>query len=346
MNSCPNLAELAHEAYKYGKRLVAPLMGFPGVRLSGSSIKLAQQNYGEHFKAIKELALLFKPDVIFPLMDLSVEANANGRYTVFPVDDSATVPKDVFDIGELEKFREINFSFDGRIQGYVETVKHMSIGLPREILIGAYVTGPYTLSALIMGADEAAMSTIMNPEALRKVCDYSTERIQEYIRLLMCAGAHVIFLLEPTAMMLGPDQFEEFSASYVRHLVNSFKYSGVNMIYHTCGNTMHVVRQMVGSGVTGLSLDSREMGVDLPGVAGVVPQDVMIIGNINPTSTMSSGTPGQVEKEVIDLLEAMDPYPNFILSTGCDLPFETPVENISAFMRTGRSYRVNGKNTG
>ena len=36
------------------------------------------------------------------------------------------------------------------------------------------------------------------------------------------------------------------------------------------------------------------------------------------------------------LLEAMQPYHNFILSTGCDLPLEAPLANIQAFMDAGR----------
>ena len=49
------LAVLAKQAYEEGKRIVAPLMGFPGVELTGSNIKLAQQNFGEHFKSVGKL---------------------------------------------------------------------------------------------------------------------------------------------------------------------------------------------------------------------------------------------------------------------------------------------------
>ncbi len=66
------------------RRLVVPLLGFPGLKLTRSTIKVAQQNYGEHFNVIKAIADTFKPDTVFPLMDLSVEANALGRYTLFP----------------------------------------------------------------------------------------------------------------------------------------------------------------------------------------------------------------------------------------------------------------------
>jgi uroporphyrinogen decarboxylase len=124
------LVELAREACGAGRRLVAPLMGFPGVEMIGSSIKIAQQNFGEHYKAIRSLVDAYAPDAVFPLMDLSVEANALGRYTIFPQNESATVPKDRFGSADLERLAGINMTFDSRLLGYVETVKMMSVTLP------------------------------------------------------------------------------------------------------------------------------------------------------------------------------------------------------------------------
>lgn len=335
-----NLADLTKEVFEQGKRFVAPLMGFPGVEIIGSNIKLAQQNCGEHYKAIKKLVDLFSPDIIFPLMDLSVEANALGRYTIFPKADSATVPKDEFRVEEIEELSEINISLDTRVIGYVETMKIMNVGLPREIIRGGYVTGPFTLSALIIGADEAVMSTLVNKDDLHKLCMLATEKIQEYIRLLISAGTEVVCILEPSAVLLGPKQFQEFSAYYVNQIAVTCKYNGVNSIYHTCGNTMHLIEKMVWSGVNGLSLDSKEAGVDLHKVIKDVPESVVVIGNINPTTTMLFGKPEDIKKEAIELMDAMKPYPNFILCTGCDLPQETPTENIYAFMEAGRDYKM------
>jgi uroporphyrinogen decarboxylase len=55
------LAELARAAYGAGRRLVAPLMGFPGVEMTGSSIKIVQQNFGEHYKAVWKLVDTSRP---------------------------------------------------------------------------------------------------------------------------------------------------------------------------------------------------------------------------------------------------------------------------------------------
>lgn len=336
------LACMAKEAYGDGRRIVAPLIGYPGLSITGVSVKLAQQNYGEHYRVINSLVNRFNPDLIFPIMDLSVEANAFGRYTVFPKDDSATVVKDRFDISEIEVWKRINISLDARLLSYVETQKLMSIGFPPGIIRGAYVAGPYSLAALIMGADEAAMATILRPEELKLLCEFVTERILQYSRLLIGAGAQVICILEPSAVMLGPDTFEEFSADYVRVISDNCRYNGVNIIYHTCGNTMHLTDRMVASGVNGISLDSSDAGVDLPAVAAKVPDSVAVIGNINPTTTILKGTPDQTYDEVSALLRAMDTFPHFILSTGCDLPQETPLANVEAFMQAGRSHRVKG----
>ena len=327
-------------ARNQGQCLVAPLIGFPGINMTDCTIKLAQQNYGEHFKVMKAIAESFKPDMIFPLMDLSVEANALGRYTVFPKTDSATVVRDKFSIDELTSKKNINVSFDTRLLGYVETLKLMSIGLPESIVKGAYVTGPYSLAALIMGADDAAMATVLRSDDLHELCQFTTEKIQRYIRLLIAAGAQAICILEPSAVMLGPDHFRLFSANYVRHIVDSCKYTGVATIYHTCGNTMHLVGKMAEAGIDAISLDSPDAGVDLPAVAKTLSSDVVIMGNINPTGAILNGSPKDVEAEVNDLLKRMAPYPNFVLSTGCDLPQETPLENIHAFMQAGRRYRA------
>ena len=261
------------------RRLVAPLVGFPGLNMTNCTIKLAQQNYGEHFRLIRAVAETVKPDMIFPLMDLAVEVNALGRYTLFPKTESATVVKDTFSLDELVAYEHINISFDSRLLGYVETVKLMSIGLPRTILKGAYVTGPYSLAALLMGADEAAMSTILHPDDLETVCQFATKKIRQYVQLLIAAGAQVICILEPSAVMLGPNHFWRFSAAYVRHIIESCRYTGVGTIYHTCGNTMHLANKMVESGVDAISLDSPAAGVDLPEVAKNLSPEVIIMGN-------------------------------------------------------------------
>lgn len=322
------------------ERLVAPLVGFPGLKLVNSTIKLAQQNYYEHFKVIKAIVDTFHPDAVFPLMDLSVEANALGRYTIFPVNESATVVTEDFTMDDLEMLKDIDIRYDTRLLGYVETVKLMNIFLPKEILKGAYVTGPYTLAGLLLGATNAATYSITEPEFLSLVCDAVIEKILDYVRLLISAGAQIICVLEPSAVMLGPDEFEQFSKKYVSRISQLCNDTPVSVVYHICGNSMHLIEKMCDANVNALSLDSEEAGVDLVSVAKKIPNDIVIIGNVCPTGKILNGNPDDVKSEVENLLNKMKKFENFILSTGCDLPQEVPLENIHAFMNAGRNYKM------
>ena len=103
------LAGLVEEKAGKHRIAVAPLMGFPGVRLRGATVKIAQQNCRKHFRAIEKLYDLFAPDMVFPLMDLSAEANALDFYTVFPVDDTPTVVKPDFTSEIIDRIRQSTF---------------------------------------------------------------------------------------------------------------------------------------------------------------------------------------------------------------------------------------------
>ncbi|KUK54923.1 MAG: Uroporphyrinogen decarboxylase (URO-D) [Marinimicrobia bacterium 46_47] len=329
-----NILDQVHVNYKEGRRILAPLLGFPAVKPAGTSVKLAQQNAGEHMKVMQRIAEKWHPDVVFTLMDLSVEASALGRETLFPPDEAATVVNFEYDKEQdLPLLQGINILEDGRLQSYVETHKRMKRDFPADIIRGAYVTGPYTLAGLIMGAESAAMETMMDPEGFHALCAVCTDKILDYTQAMIEAGAHVIAVLEPSAMMLGPEQFREFSMDYTRKIIDVCHQHDVGMVYHICGNTEHLLESLNDSGADALSLDSD---VNFPQAAKIIREDMILIGNVCPTGTIMTGHPESVQKEVQKLLEDMKDVPNYILSTGCDLPLEVPEENVTAFMQTGR----------
>ena len=336
------LIDLATSFYSENRRIVAPLIGFPGVKMAHSSIKLAQQNHEEHFKVVSSLVDKFNPDIQFVLMDLSVEANALGLNTIFPPNESATVLKKngEFGVKDLNSLRKIKFDSDSRLLSCVKTVALMKRSFPSNIKVGAYVTGPYTLAGLIIGAEEAGLMAARHPEKLEEICMFTNECIMKYTKLLLSAEADVICVLEPSGVMLGPAHFERFSSVNVKNIVEICHKANSDCVYHVCGNSMHLIEKMVESGVDGLSLDSKDAGVDLTAVAKRVSKDIVLIGNMSPTRTIVYGRPEEVKREVKTLLASMDDFPNIILSTGCDLPLETPLDNISAFIEAGRNHVI------
>lgn len=330
-----SLKELALTFWEEGKRPVAPLMGYPGIQLTGTNIKQNQFNHLVQFQTLSRLYDAFHPDAMFFLMDLSVEASALGLPVRFPLDDTPSVEAHpVKSLADLDHFRKIDILGDGRVIVYLETLRHMRAAFPCPV--GAYVIGPLTLAGLLVGANEIAMQSVLDEAFFQGVLDFAKGVVLRYAEALKGAGADTIMVLEPTAVIFGPETFRRSLAPLYRELVGIL--DDVEVILHVCGNTHHLIPEMKRCGVAGLSLDSA---VSLPEVF-TEGDEILLLGNISPVS-MLLDTPKEVYEATLRLLEAMKEYPYFILSTGCDLPQDVPFANIEAFFKAGRDWRVEGK---
>jgi uroporphyrinogen decarboxylase len=313
------------------RRKVVPLMAFPGVQLSKYSVRQILFNSKAQVETSRALAERFKPDALFQVMDLSVEANALGLQVRFPLNESPSVEDHpVKSPDDLEQFSRIDILKDGRIMAFLEAMREMkeTIDMP----IGGYVIGPFTLAGRMMGESEAAMAAIDDPSGLEQIVEFATERILRYGKALVSAGADMIAILEPTGVILSPDQFRQFSGKYVKRILDGLDTMG---ILHICGDSNHIIPYMCETGAQGLSLDSD---VDLPKAIELLPEDVVMIGNLDPVACVAQSTAEEVREASLQLLESMSKYPNFIFSTGCDLPPETPLENIRAMIEACRQH--------
>jgi uroporphyrinogen decarboxylase len=310
--------------------LVVPLLGYPGARLTDSTLRQNAFNSDLHFASIYKLVERFEPDAIFFMMDLSIEAGALGLQVRYPLDESPSVENHpVAQIADLDRFRVLDPLKDARLQSYLETMRLMAARL--RVIKGGYICGPFTLAGLMMGATEIALGTVDDPELVLSVVDFATEVVIRYGEALVDAGADLIAILEPSASLLSAAAFTKFASAPISRVVHRLP---VSSILHVCGNTRHLASAMAGTGAQGLSLDAS---VDFSALAAELPSDIVLVGNVDPVRVMRDADPSGVRVSVRELLDTMEAYPNFILSTGCDIPPDTPFDNIAAFMAEGRA---------
>lgn len=306
-----------------GRRPVAPLAGFPAVRLNQTSIKANLTNPELQAKSLMELYRRVRPDILLAMMDLTVEAEAMGAPIRMPEDDNPAVAahlvKSAADLGGLE----IPNSPSGRMNVFIETLRLLKKA--EAPTVGAYVIGPFTLASEFVGAENAALMTITEPGTVKALLEPAVQVITMYAKSQIDAGADLIVILEPDAMYLSAEKFRAFSAPYVGRIIKSLS---APVVLHICGDTSHLHKDMAATGAAGLSLDAD---VDLAKARGCVPPEIVIIGNVSP-NLMLEGDANEISAACAKLLKAMKPYSNFILSSGCDLPVDTPIDNIVAMV--------------
>lgn len=313
------------------KRLAAPLMGSVGARMAGLEPTSCLEDPEAHLAALAALAGAFAPDVLFPIMDLTLEAEALGLPLMFPEGGIPSVAEHpVSKLEDLERLTLPDPLQMGRMPLAIEVAEGMVEIAPA--LCGAYVIGPLTLAAELAGAEEFAVRIITEPEFTSELLAFSLEAISGYAGML-AARVDVVVILEPTAVMLSPDHFSSFAIPALNDLGENIRGSGAYCVLHICGNTTHLLAHMADTAADGFSLDYQ---VELFRAAAKLRANQVLMGNIAPVEVMLEMDAAGVRNACESLLAVMADIPNFVIATGCDLPADTPRENIAAFMETVR----------
>ena len=69
-----------------------------------------------------------------------------------------------------------------------------------------------------------------------------------------------------------------------------------------------------------------------------IPSDKLAMGNLDPVTIFKQGTVEAVKQATTELLNRCNSYSNFVLSSGCDTPPNTPLANIDAFFEALQEY--------
>ena len=55
------------------------------------------------------------------------------------------------------------------------------------------------------------------------------------------------------------------------------------------------------------------------------------MGNVDPAGEFCNGTPESVRRATLDVMKKICSHPNFVISSGCDIPPMSSWDNIDAF---------------
>jgi len=136
-------------------------------------------------------------------------------------------------------------------------------------------------------------------------------------------------MAEPLAGLLSPALEEMFSAPYVKQIIETVQDENFIIIYHNCGpNTPKMTESLASNGAAAYHFGDA---IDLVDILKTMPSDKPVCGNISPTSKFASGTAASMSEAVRSLIIQCASYPNFVLSSGCDIPPSAKWENIHAF---------------
>lgn len=323
-----------------GPKKTMPILSFPSVQLMDITVKELISSSEMQARGMKLIADRTDSAASVSLMDLSVEAECFGAKIVTSDDEVPTVVGAVVSSAEDAEKLQVPPMFSGRTGIYVDAIKK-AVQLITDRPVFAGVIGPFSLAGRLVDVTEAMIYCYEDPDMLKTVLDKCTDFLISYILEYKKVGAHGVVIAEPLAGLLSPALAEEFSEPYVRRIVEKVQDENFIVIYHNCGNgTIQMIDSILRTGCSayhfGNAIDMREMMKH-------IPENVIAMGNIDPAGEFRNGTPASIKKATKDLMRDCCKYPNFAISSGCDIPPMSKWENIDAYFEAVSEFYAENK---
>ena len=199
----------------------------------------------------------------------------------------------------------------------------------------AFSAGPLTSAAGLMGMETLMTFLTEDPEGMERVLDLCTDITIAALRFQLDNGATGISIADPVSAvnLISEEFFERFSLPRIRRIAGEFRSKDIPVMLHICGSSSPRVAPLVGSGINIYSMDDVPLAFAFEQAGG----DFAIFGNLNTVQCMLTMSPDALYEKAREL--CLSAPTGFILAPGCDLPPDTPEENLSAMVLAARSLR-------
>lgn len=301
-----------------------PFVGVHAGKLKGHSAQDVLTDGDKLFESLLAANELYSPDGQPVVFDLQIEAEILGCDLLWVEDSPPSVIShplaESTDLAGLV----LPTAENGRLPMILDVMRKMKTAVGEHTALYGLVTGPFTLAAHLRGT-EMFMDTILNDAFVHELLAFCQDVTNRMVDLYVEAGMDVIAVVDPMISQIGPRHFNQFCTEIFTDVYTHIREKGAYSAFFVCGDATKNMPNMCETGPDCISIDEN---VDLVYAKEITDEyNIAIGGNIPLTTTMLLGTQQDNMKCAVDLLESVDSH-NFILSPGCDMPYDTPVENV------------------
>lgn len=316
------------------RRMAVPIMTHPGIDLIGCRVVDAVTDGRVHFRAIHAITEVYPSAACCTIMDLTLEAEAFGANVVFPENAIPAVEGRLVQDSQAIPELKVPSMDAARLPQVLKACTLAAEEIKDRPVFGG-VIGPYSLACRLYGMTELMIGCFCEPEMMGQLLQKCTDFLIAYSKCLKQTGIKGLIMAEPAAGLISEEDCMNFSSAYIKQIVDAVQDDDFLVILHNCGTDGHCAGAMVATGAKGLHFGNK---ADMLNVLEKCPSDILVMGNLDPVGVFLQSTPEEVYDKTAELLQKTSKYPNFVLSSGCDVPPHVPQANIKAFFRALDDY--------
>jgi MtaA/CmuA family methyltransferase len=275
-------------------------------------------------------------DYVSAISDPAVEATDCGAPAVFFPDDPPANNGQTPLLGDkvlLAHLPQPGIKPNGRMANRLAVIAGLKQRVGERKLIEGWIEGPCAEAADLRGINNLMLDFYDDPDFVERLFEFVLLMELDFAAAQVAAGADLIGIGDAAASLVGPHVYEQFVWPFEQRMVAGVHRLGAKVRLHICGNTRRILS---GMGKLGCEIVDLDFLAPLDeGRAAMGPSQVLL-GNIAPVRDLRGGTPESVHA-ILDTChrQAGDRY---IVGAGCEVPRDTPDENLQALVRYAREH--------
>lgn len=188
----------------------------------------------------------------------------------------------------------------GRLPVVVEAIRRLKAGVGQDVVVGAWVPGPFTLATQLVALPGLMAGVVTGPQAIARLLDPLTDALAEVALAYRAAGADFITVHEMGGSpgVIGPAAFRDLVLSHLRRLLAALP---APRVLSACGRTTRFVSLLADCGADALSVDQTN---DLATTRAALGPRALLFGNLDPIGTLATGDAAGVRAAVRRAIDA------------------------------------------
>ncbi|MHC4676523.1 MAG: uroporphyrinogen decarboxylase family protein [Planctomycetota bacterium] len=270
----------------------------------------------------------YKPDILLMMWDLLTDVEAIGNELKFPEDSLCISSKFALeDKGKLSSLKLPDPAKDGRLPGYLEALAETK-KIITDAIVSGVIAGPWTIAIGLRGATELIRDAIKDPDYAHELMQFCTQASIRFAEAIIPIGVGLGYSEAPASCsLISPKMYRTFVFPYHKQIVDHFKAKKVGLGLHICGYADPILKDMVNTGVTNISIDAP---TDLAKAVEITRGKAVLIGNLD-TNLFFSGSRDEMKQAIKNCMDKAPTDSGYILASGCEVPAIAPLEKIDWF---------------
>ncbi len=278
---------------------------------------------------------LFHHDSVEISWDIVMEAESLGAELEFPQEGVPQVKKYI--LAQKSALDSLSLSSpekNGRFPLYIEACQILACEL-KDVSLSGTVSGPWTMATALRGTQQLIFDTMDDSQFVHELLNFTTQVVKILGTQILQTGLSLTMgEAACSCSLISPHIYRQFIKPRHQEIAAYFREKKAGLSMHICGFIDPIMADILDLGIVALSMDSPS---SLAKMVNLSQKKIVLVGNV-ATSLFVQGSKEEIETAVKNCLQVAARGGAYIISSGCELPYNSAVEKVQYFIATAHQY--------